>query len=58
MVPPPSGDDLLPMPTPGLGARFSRERPTVRLLDVGSEHSHLVAEFEKIGSENGRTKAS
>ena len=48
VVPPPSGDELLPMPSPGLGRRFSREWPVPRMLEVASEHSHLVAEFDQM----------
>lgn len=46
VVPAPTGDDLAPMPTPGLGPRFAREWPSPRLLAAPSEHSGLVAEFD------------
>ncbi|MFC7530832.1 class I SAM-dependent methyltransferase [Actinoplanes sp. GCM10030250] len=48
VVAPPSGDDLHPMPSPGLGPRFARQWPSPRLLDSDSEHSHLVTEFEQM----------
>ena len=48
VVPPPSGDDLLPMPSPGLGRRFCQEWTTPRMLEIPSEHSHLVAEFDQM----------
>lgn len=48
VVPAPSGDELLPMPTPGLGPRFAQEWPTPRLLETASEHSDLVSEFDQM----------
>jgi ubiquinone/menaquinone biosynthesis C-methylase UbiE len=48
VVPAPSGDALLPMPTPGLGRKFCTEWPTPRMLDGETEHSHLVAEFDQM----------
>jgi ubiquinone/menaquinone biosynthesis C-methylase UbiE len=48
VVPPPSGDDLLPMPAPGLGPRFSREWSEPRMLAFTSDHHHLVAEFDQM----------
>ena len=48
VVPTPSGDDLLPMPTPGLGRRFSDEWPQPRMLEGLTEHSHLVDEFDQM----------
>lgn len=48
VVPPPIGDDLLPVPTPGLGPRFSVEWPAPRLLEHQSAHGHLVADFDQM----------
>jgi SAM-dependent methyltransferase len=48
VVPAPSGDELLPMPRPGLGPRFSREWTAARLMEGVSEHAHLVAEFDQM----------
>jgi ubiquinone/menaquinone biosynthesis C-methylase UbiE len=48
VVPPPSGDDLLPAPAPGLGRRFSEEWTEPRSMEVASTHSHLVDEFEQM----------
>ena len=47
VVAPASGDELVPLPRPGLGPRFSQEWPEPVLLDRPTEHDHLVAEFDR-----------
>jgi len=48
VVAPASGDELVPLPRPGLGPRFSQEWPEPVLLDRPTEHDHLVAEFDQM----------
>jgi SAM-dependent methyltransferase len=48
VVPAPGGDDLDPMPVPGLGPRFSVEWTEPRMLESASTHDHLVAEFDQM----------
>jgi SAM-dependent methyltransferase len=48
VVPQPSGDELLPLPSPGLGPRFSREWHGPRMLEGVTEHDDLVAEFDEM----------
>jgi SAM-dependent methyltransferase len=48
VVPAPTGDDVVPMPAPGLGPRFSVEWTEPRMLESASSHDHLVTEFDQM----------
>lgn len=48
VVPPPSGDELLALPSPGLGRRYSRDWTAPVMLERPTVHDHLVAEFDQM----------